>query len=83
MKWFGEPWPSAELRAAVCEDDAQRIPTPVGEECTLCTQEIMQDDRGVALSHLQVDANEPHLTWIEQRYVHVDCLIQNVGGHGA
>lgn len=80
MKWFGEPWPSEELRASVCEDDTQRIPVPVGEECTLCTEEIMQNDRGVALGHLQVDEVNPHLTWIEQRYVHVDCLVKNVGG---
>jgi len=83
MKWFGNPWPSEELRAAVCEDDSQRIPVPVGEECTLCTQEIMQDDRGVALGHLRLDDHDPHLTVVEQRYAHVDCLVRNVGGPSA
>ena len=80
MKWFGEPWPSAELRAAVCEDDAMRIPTPVGEECTLCTNEIMQDDRGVSLGHLSLDETDPTRTRIDRRYAHVDCLVRSVGG---
>lgn len=80
MKWFGEPWPSAELRASVCEDDADRVPVPVGEECTLCTEDILEGDRGVVLAHLEVDEVDPHLTWIQKRNAHINCLIQNVGG---
>jgi hypothetical protein len=45
--WFGDPWPSAELRAPVCEDDAERAPTPVGQRCTLCRENIEDGDRGL------------------------------------
>lgn len=80
MKWFGEPWPSEELRAAVCEDDRMRVPTPVGEECTLCTEDILEGDRGVVLAHLSLDDTDPHLSKVEQRAAHLDCLIRNVSG---
>lgn len=83
MKWFGEPWPSAELRAAVCEDDANRVPTPVGEDCTLCTEQIMQDDQGVILAHLSLSDEDPLETKVEKRAAHVDCLVRSVGGPSA
>lgn len=49
MRWFGEPWPSAERRAPVCEDDGDRMPVPVGSRCAYCEKDIEPDDRGVAI----------------------------------
>lgn len=76
MNWFGEPWPSEDLRAAVCEDDADRVPAPApGELCTLCDGEFAADDRGVVIPHLAAGT-----MFHELRYVHLDCIVQNVGG---
>lgn len=45
-RWFGDPWPSDELRAPVCEDDSIRVDTPVGSQCLLCQELIKKGDRG-------------------------------------
>ena len=73
MKWFGEPWPSAELRAPVCEDDADRMPVPVGELCERCRLMIQPTDRGVAI---------PFLTGILalEVYHHIRCFLAGVVG---
>lgn len=41
--WFGESW-----CAPVC-DEARHLPTPVGDLCTECAQEITADDQGVLI----------------------------------
>jgi len=75
MNWFGEPWPSAELRAPVCEDDTLRIPNPpVWELCVLCGKPFASDAQGVRMPHLTAGG------WAEERYCHIDCLTRNVGG---
>jgi hypothetical protein len=77
MQWFGSPWPSADYRAPVCEDDAMRVPPPAaGEECVLCGLDFKPDAKGVVMPHLAAD-------WTtEQRYCHLGCLLGNVGGEG-
>lgn len=50
-RWFGEPWPDAELRAPVCDDDAYRVPTPVGMNCLRCELPIADDDQGVVIGY--------------------------------
>ena len=73
MNWFGEPWPSAELRAPVCDDDALRIPAPeMWELCILCDKPFAADARGVRMSHLSIGG-------FEERYCHIECLLSNVG----
>ena len=74
MNWFGEPWPSPEFRAPVCEDDALRVPTPAAEICMLCRQPVKPDDRGVVMPHIASDG------WTERHYNHIECLIRNVTG---
>jgi hypothetical protein len=73
MRWFGEPWPSAELRAPICEDDSLRIPVPVGAQCLWCSELIEEGDRGEEIGHLEEG-------W---RYAHRECCFrQVVGGPG-
>jgi hypothetical protein len=67
MNWFGEPWPTAQFRAPICEDDEKRIPTPVGETCIFCIESIEEDDRGEQL--------------LGGEYVHVECGLRNVTGN--
>lgn len=74
MNWFGEPWPSAELRAPVCDDDALRISGPPdGELCILCDKPFAADARGITMPHLTASG------WTEGRYCHLECLLSNVG----
>lgn len=83
MNWFGEPWPSAEFRAPVCEDDGMRVPPPPpGEMCILCGLPFEADARGIQMPHLKADETSPWIQWSEMRYSHLGCLIQNVGGEG-
>ena len=80
MNWFGEPWPSAELRAPVCEDDAERIPTPVDASCIWCGEAIALGDRGEAFPGI-VDAGGEWVT--EVKYAHAECQLRNVMGCSA
>lgn len=52
MKWFGDPWPSAEERAPICGDDGERTVTPVGRRCPYCHEQIRGDDQGVEVPHV-------------------------------
>lgn len=73
MNWFGDPWPRDEGRAPVCEDDALRVPVPEGERCTMCREPVTADDRGVVLPHMAADRS------VTQGFVHLGCLLGNVG----
>lgn len=74
MNWFGEPWPSAEYRAPVCEDDSLRVdPPPVWEVCVLCNKPFAPDAQGVMMPHVTAEL------WTVQRYSHIDCLTGNIG----
>lgn len=71
-KWFGEPWPEADLRAPVCEDDADRVDVPVGQACSICGRLIKADDRGVLIPTAWLDRT------VTEQPIHVPCLIANV-----
>lgn len=75
MQWFGEPWPSETVRAPVCEDDALRIPTPVGERCTWCDEEIVEGDRGESMWVAHGLGQPPSVG-----YAHMECLFRQVVG---
>jgi hypothetical protein len=47
IRWFGDPWPSEEHRAAVCESDADLTLVPLGHTCIECTKPFKESDRGV------------------------------------
>jgi hypothetical protein len=79
MHWFGEPWPSADLRASVCEDDLDRVPLPEGQTCPMCDNPVVQGDQGVVIPHLETLDASIGLTMTEIRYVHLSCLLMAVG----
>jgi hypothetical protein len=80
MNWFGEPWPSAELRASVCEEDSLRVPLPPGEICALCGNPLEEDAQGVVIPHMTASDIMPGMFITELRYNHIDCLTRSVGG---
>lgn len=72
--WFGDPWPSADYRAPVCEDDADRVPAPIGETCLHCREGITGEDRGILMPYLDVDGRHVGP-------VHAECLLRmTLGG---
>lgn len=79
-QWFGEPWPRADWRASVCEDDRFRIPTPVGSQCMDCGEPIEKDDQGVAYPGAVTGPGAWDPTPL---YSHIECTIRNVRGCSA
>jgi hypothetical protein len=82
MNWFGPPWPSAAARAPVCVDDADRIPTPVGEKCLYCREPIGPDDRGVNMPYVHLaDASTSTRDFVTSvAYAHIECSFRQVMG---
>jgi hypothetical protein len=87
MKWFGEPWPSAEERAPICDDDKDQDRTPVGSLCIGCGEPIEADDRGVLMpyagrpdKYTMFRRAHPALDvgWLPYVAEHIDCLIRSV-----
>ena len=74
-RWFGEPWPRPDWRAPVCEDDALRIPVPVGETCYLCVKPIEETDRGQEMFGIDADGNVEG-----PMYHHIECILRNTQG---
>lgn len=74
VRWFGEPWPSADFRAGVCEDDAHLVTPPPGTRCAMCDQELDAADRGVSYPELHVDAPP---AWV---FTHLACFLADILG---
>lgn len=72
--WFGEPWPDADLRAPICEDDRMRVPVPIGAGCVLCGEAIGPDDRGSSTTVVGLER-------AEQGWTHVECSVRTVLGN--
>lgn len=49
VKWFGEPWPSATIRAPVCQHDEDRVDTPIWQACIYCEKQFQEGDRGIVM----------------------------------
>ena len=82
MFWFGEPWPSAESRASVCEDDNYRIETPVGELCILCGEAIETWAQGIQYSYrIDPDKETGKLVASLGAYAHIECQLRSVMGN--
>ena len=80
MRWFGEPWPSPERRAPVCEDDAKRMEVPAGEPCSgQCGRLIETSDRGVAIPFLTGGPNWTPIQ-MDETYFHAKCFLRMVVG---
>lgn len=80
MQWFGEPWPDAEFRASVCEDDKDRVPLPTGEVCAMCNNPLEPDAQGVVIAHQEESPILHGLFTIELRYIHIDCMMRSILG---
>jgi hypothetical protein len=78
VKWFGDPWPSDELRASVCESPNDRVGTPEGEPCLWCDEPIAENDRGVILPVGDLDSDGRFFTTI--RPCHIECNVRSVVG---
>ena len=74
MQWFGAAWPSETERAPICEDDALRIETPVGDPCLWCHEPIEEGDRGVTMMEL-VDPDRAQV-----QPMHIECNYRQVMG---
>lgn len=72
--WFGEPWPSANARASVCEDDRRRVEPPVGRPCIWCSEPIHGLDRGVTMRSVTLDGD------VTREPMHLRCLLGHVTG---
>lgn len=73
-EWWGEPWPSADTPASVCDDPATRVPVPVGSACILCQEPIGEGDRGTfTMAVLAVDD-------VTRQPVHIECQTRAVVG---
>lgn len=73
MRWFGTPWPLVDARAPICENDAERMETPVGEVCLYCEEPIGADDRGTEMPYIHDDVSEI-------RFIHIECSFRQVMG---
>jgi hypothetical protein len=83
-RWFGEPWPDAELRAPVCEDNADRIPTPTYVHCLRCEQPIGPDDQGIVLNYgggVPLDGFTFKVSGHTVVAEHLTCFLLSVVGH--
>lgn len=79
-RWFGEPWPRPNYRAPVCEDDAARVPTPVGEPCMHCGRPIGEDDQGTIIpGYVHADGSDSEYVW-KPMPAHRQCSLRSVLG---
>lgn len=85
MRWFGEPWPTTELRAPVCEDDAYRVVVPIGKPCLACEKPIKLGDQGIVTAASQgIKGSFVLGEDIYHRTVaayHLECFLRSILGH--
>lgn len=89
MRWFGEPWPSADLRAPICDDDRYRVEPPLGHPCLGCGSPILGRERGILMAaSMEIDGaftvtlqfpgdGEAHCAVVAE---HIDCLVRTTTG---
>lgn len=93
-RWFGEPWPSAELRAPVCEDDTLRVPVPLGYHCQHCIRAFADDDQGIVMAYtgpivddivftVAVDDGTPLAHSQLVVAAHLECFLRSILGPAA
>ena len=66
--FFGAPWDAPRV------DSAVRVDTPVGERCLMCSEEIVEGDRGWLVAALGTEG-------VTRRAVHAECDLRSVIGH--
>lgn len=65
--WFGETW-----HAPACEPEME-VPTPVGEKCLNCEEEIVDGDRGFTMSYFGTQG-------ASVVPIHAECQMRSVLG---
>lgn len=79
--WFGEPWPDDWREngpAPVCENPAQRVPTPVGAICLHCTEPVAEGDRGILMPAVDMGPDgKPQMTILP---AHAECQLRMGAG---
>lgn len=84
VRFFGEPWPSPDLRAFVCEDEKFHVSTPTDHLCVDCEQPIEADDRGVIMAAGQGVRHAWTTSTMVAGYTlnvcaaHIDCHIKSI-----
>jgi len=77
--WWGDPWPAADFRAPVCEDDRFRIAVPFGGTCMHCGEPIGPKDRGVTYpGYIGIKGLVK-----ERLHAHIECMQRSVLGCSA
>jgi hypothetical protein len=72
-RYFGDPWDAPFI------EDAEQVPTPVGEECPTCEEPIAQGDQGMVTPYIYEGADgAPAQRSLAQ---HRDCMLLGVLGH--
>lgn len=74
MRWFGQPWPTPERRAPVCDDDTARVPVPIGRACGKCGYPFSRYDRGVLIPLYDLTINNRDIAY------HAACFLKLVIG---
>lgn len=94
IRWFGEPWPSADERAPICDDDAYRVAAPTDVACLDCREPIIEGERGIVMGFGPPE--QPGVSfWLElgdprtgaARLAlacasHIDCHVRTTAGPG-
>lgn len=71
--YFGPAWSDAMLRRA------RRVETPEGQDCFLCEEPIVENDRGLLRAVARLGSDEKPFGKIEP--VHVECDYLPIIGH--
>lgn len=77
--WFGEPWPSREMRADVCRNDDTRVLTPQGKNCLYCGEAVVEGDRGVMMPATVKKTGSNHYDATIEA-AHIECFIRMTVG---
>lgn len=71
LRWFGHAYDTPMY------DGMPEVPTPLGENCTMCGEEIAEGDDGVTMPHVLRDGSGDILP------LHIECHIRSIlGGAG-
>lgn len=71
--YFGPAWRSRVL------ERGRRVPTPLGEKCRMCGDEIIDGERGLIGAAVELDSNEEPKAVIAP--LHAECHIYPMIGH--
>jgi len=68
IKWFGESW------GAPINEQAQRVGTPIDQNCIACTKPIYWGDQGFVVAYLGIGAERSG-----EVVYHKDCFFKDIG----